>query len=406
MQQNIYAVGGFVRDYILGIKSADIDYVAVGYKPEDFNHLQKVGTDFPVFLTGENDELALARTEQTTGAGYKDFSWETDKVTLEEDLSRRDLTINAMAVHETGVDGFTPSVDVIDPFNGQGDIQKRTLRHVSDAFKDDPVRVLRLARLRAKLPGFWRIAAETKVLVYSMRDQLGALTKERVWKEVYRAMDKNPHIFFETLFELGVLDVIFPEIYELTTLKEGSKWHMEASVFTHTMSMLEVAEESNFSITTKLAALYHDIAKPHCYRTFGNGAGHEDVDLVAPRIKLAMPVSMRKDVILLVANHIKIAKLEEIKLSKQVKLLESYRRGGEKLLEKQIQLLMLDDNCRETIGDERLPQKYFSRILEKFRAIQGYSPKAWLSTLEVQPSKEHLLNKMLNDKIKLIRKIK
>jgi tRNA nucleotidyltransferase (CCA-adding enzyme) len=346
MEKQIYTVGGYVRDMLLGIPSADKDYVAVGFKQEELENIwKKVGKDFPVYLNETGDEVALARIERSTGNGYGDFKTEVKDVTIEEDLYRRDLTINAIAIPTTKMLTF------IDPYGGRDDIKSKTLRHVSEAFKEDPVRVLRLARLRCKLPGYWKVAPETKVLIYNMREQLQSLTKERVWKEVSRALvTENPHIFFETLFELGVLDVLFPEVYELTTLKEGSKWHQEASVFQHTMWMMKKATKNNLIL--QLACLYHDIAKPVTYRLYGNGSSHDNLELVEPRIKLDMPTNTKKQVLLLIKNHLKIARFEDLSDKKRIDLLVSYKKDI-KLFMTQLLLQELDAGCTETTEVEK-----------------------------------------------------
>lgn len=400
--KNIYVVGGYVRDHLLGTIAADKDFVAVGFSPDDFSDLPMVGKDFPVFLTECGDEIALARTERSNGKGYNAFDVKTENVTLEQDLSRRDLTINAMAVSAQGYEGMKP-YDVIDPFNGLADIESKTLRHVSDAFKEDPVRVLRIARLRAKLPGFWRIAAKTKALIYSMRGYLTSLTQERVWKEVDRALECNPRIFFETLFELGVLDVIFPNIYQLTTLKEGSPYHMEPSLFVHTMEMLEEASKTGDK-TLMLAALYHDIAKPHCYRTYGNGAGHDSWKLVAPLIDIVMPKKYEKALRVLIGNHIRIVKFFDMRPGKQVDLLCSYRRDSE-LFKLQLKLLALDDVHRESLENKKLSDAFYGYLVACFRKVQNYSPEKWINEQEKKPSGEAIAQEVKRSLIERVRGI-
>lgn len=385
MNKHIYIVGGWVRDSLLMRPSTDNDYVAVGYTEKELLEkytfkdigcvLKKQGKDFPVFMsTLDGSEIALARIERSTGDGFMDFKVDTSNVTLEEDLSRRDLTINAMAVHETGKEGFIPVTDVIDPFNGQADIKEKTLRHVSDAFKDDPVRVLRLARLRSQLPGYWKVAPETKVLVYKMRDVLGSLQKDRVWKEVYKALKSdNTHVFFETLFELGVLDVVFPNIYNMTTLKEGSKYHMEASVFEHTMSMLKIANTA--SIETKLAILYHDILKPFTYREYGNGSGHDDMDLLPKYYDIHMPIAIKKKVTLMIGTHLDIFKLDKID---SLKVVDIYSRFN-KLEDTFKDLLVLsnaDNNGRITLGPrDNLDHKV---LLNLYKALKEVDITPWI----------------------------
>lgn len=209
-----YLVGGAVRDILLGQDPKDLDYVVTGSSPGEMLNrgFKQVGADFPVFLhpdTGE--EYALARTERKTGAGYNGFdTYFAPDVTIEEDLGRRDLTINAMAMNEDG--------NLIDPYHGKQDLQTKVLRHTTEAFAEDPVRVLRLARFHARFGPEWIIAWDTLDLCRLMVDRgdLNHLTKERVWKELEKALgEPHPELFFQTLAMFGALEVLFPEIGEL-----------------------------------------------------------------------------------------------------------------------------------------------------------------------------------------------
>ncbi|MBM93648.1 MAG: multifunctional CCA tRNA nucleotidyl transferase/2'3'-cyclic phosphodiesterase/2'nucleotidase/phosphatase [Legionellales bacterium] len=202
----VYLVGGAVRDQLLGQSVKDRDWVVVGATPEILRAqgYRDVGQDFPVFLHPETqEEYALARTERKVGQGYRGFECDAAvTVTLEEDLKRRDLTINAMAQDSSG--------GLIDPFGGQNDLENRILRHVSDAFVEDPLRALRIARFAAKLPDF-QIAEDTWALLLKMRDQgeLSTLVPERIWQEIIKALSElNPRRFFEVLDELGVLTAV------------------------------------------------------------------------------------------------------------------------------------------------------------------------------------------------------
>ncbi|WEM34526.1 multifunctional CCA addition/repair protein [Xanthomonas phage X1] len=212
-----YIVGGAVRDHLMGKVPKDIDYVVVGATPEDMLDmgLKQVGADFPVFIDEAGTEFALARTERKTGVGYNGFTTDhSTSVTLEEDLSRRDLTINAMAM-------VKDSQAIIDPFNGVADIEDKILRHVSLAFVEDPVRVLRIARFRARLGEDWTIAPDTMVLLKEMvrRGDLAHLTRERVLLEMEKAFgEPYPDIFFSTLKEIGALDVVFPHLFMIDKL--------------------------------------------------------------------------------------------------------------------------------------------------------------------------------------------
>ncbi|USV40941.1 multifunctional CCA addition/repair protein [Xanthomonas phage BUDD] len=206
-----YIVGGAVRDYVLGKHPKDIDYVVVGATPEDMLDLglKQVGADFPVFIDDEGTEVALARTERKTGVGYNGFTTDHSKtVTLEEDLSRRDLTINAMAMDRV-------TNQIIDPFGGEDDLNAKLLRHVSPAFVEDPVRVLRIARFRARYGGEWTITDDTKALMKAMarRGDLSHLTRERVLLEMEKAFSEPyPELFFTTLQDVDALKIIFPEL--------------------------------------------------------------------------------------------------------------------------------------------------------------------------------------------------
>lgn len=211
----IYMVGGAVRDRLMGLEPKDIDYVVVGATAEDMlaKGFKQVGADFPVFLSDDGTEYALARTERKSGRGYNGFEVNADtSVTLEDDLARRDLTINAMAFqpgNDYNVDGL------FDPFNGQADLKNKVLRHVSPAFADDPVRVLRLARFHARYGAEWTVDPLTVEFcrLMAQNDELSYLTRERVWAEAVKALsEQEPWLFFETLEKFGALVVVFPEL--------------------------------------------------------------------------------------------------------------------------------------------------------------------------------------------------
>ncbi|HID00691.1 MAG TPA: multifunctional CCA addition/repair protein [Piscirickettsiaceae bacterium] len=262
MEPKIYLVGGAVRDRLLELPVKEKDWVVVGATPEWMiqQGYQPVGKDFPVFLHPHTrEEYALARTERKQGRGYHGFVFHagTD-VSLEADLCRRDLTVNAMAQDlDTG--------EIIDPYGGQEDLQQRVLRHVSDAFAEDPLRVLRVARFAAKLaPLGFKVAPETLVLMRRMSTsgELDALTSERVWKEVDKALrTQAPHVFFQLLHEVEALNVLFPEIAALDGVPQSPKWHPEGDVLTHTWLVLMRAAELHDDVAVRFAALVHDVGK-------------------------------------------------------------------------------------------------------------------------------------------------
>ena len=236
----IYQVGGAVRDELLGTEVKDRDWVVVGATPDQMTALgyKVVGRDFPVFihpLTGE--EYALARTERKTGPGYRGFVFDTSKqITLEQDLQRRDITINAIAKDENG--------NLIDPFNGRKDLEQKVIRHVSDAFVEDPLRVLRVARFAAQF-GFI-IVAETWALLreISATNELQTVAPERVWTETEKALrTARPRCYFETLRECGALRVLFPEIDNLFGVPQPERQHPEIDSGVHTLMVLEQATD-------------------------------------------------------------------------------------------------------------------------------------------------------------------
>ena len=257
----VYLVGGAVRDELLGIPVIERDWCVVGVTPEalESRGYRPVGKDFPVFLhpdTGE--EYALARTERKTGAGYHGFTFHADPdVTIEEDLRRRDLTVNAMARDENG--------GLIDPFGGASDVEARLLRHVSEAFIEDPVRVLRVARFAARFSALgFTVADETLDLMKSIVEsgEIDALVAERTWQETAGALSgKDPQVFFEVLRSCGALARVFPEIDALFGVPQPEKWHPEIDCGIHTMMVLEQASLLSDDIDVRFAALVHDLGK-------------------------------------------------------------------------------------------------------------------------------------------------
>ena len=286
----VYLVGGAVRDQLLGLPVKDRDWIVVGAAPATLLSLgyQQVGKDFPVFLNPKTkEEYALARTERKSSAGYTGFICDfSPTITLEQDLIRRDLTINAMAQSEEG--------EIIDPYGGKQDLENRILRHISPAFSEDPLRVLRVARFAARYHSLgFKIASETLSLMAELAQsgELQHLTVERVWLETEKALnEKNPEIYFETLHKTGALRVLFPEIDALYGVPNPVKHHPEVDSFIHTMLVLKQAvnlTENNPILNrsaVRFAAICHDLGKaltpqnilPHHY-------GHEQAGIKPTR---------------------------------------------------------------------------------------------------------------------------
>ena len=264
MTARFYVVGGAVRDALLGLPASDRDWVVVGATPDELvaQGYRSVGKDFPVFIhpqTGE--EVALARTERKVGPGYHGFAFHAaPEVTLEEDLARRDLTINAIAQAEDG--------SLVDPWGGQRDLRSRVLRHVSAAFVEDPVRLLRLARLAARFPDF-SIADETQALLRRMVDdgEIDALVPERVWQELARGlMAQQPSRMFSVLRGCGALARLLPEVDRLWGVPQPPEHHPEIDTGVHLMRVLDLAAMLDAPLSVRWASLVHDLGKgttPH-----------------------------------------------------------------------------------------------------------------------------------------------
>ena len=323
--RQVYRVGGTVRDTLLNLPALDRDWVVVGETPQsllDRGFIQ-VGADFPVFLHPDSGEAyALARQERKTGPGYRGFVTQAaPTITLEEDLARRDLTINAMAMDETG--------RIIDPFGGQHDIQNRLLRHTSPAFAEDPLRVLRVARFLAR---FWdlgfRVADETLALLTTLSGsgELHTIAVERIWQETHKAMETpNPLAYFDLLHQCGALAVLFPELTALIGIPQPVKYHPEGDVWQHTRLVLARATRLSSDPTVRFAALLHDLGKattppdhwPHHY-------GHEErgVALVhALCDRLRIPTAFRTLSVAVAQYHLQCRWLPEMTPQKVVRLL-------------------------------------------------------------------------------------
>ena len=265
----IYIVGGAVRDRLLGRAVSDRDWVVVGATPEQMlaQGFLPVGRDFPVFLHPKTrEEYALARTERKSGRGYRGFVVQTSpEVTLEEDLARRDLTINAIAASAD----WASSRDIFDPYNGQRDLQQRVLRHVTDAFREDPVRILRVARFAARFTDF-SVAPETMALMCEMvaHGEADHLVAERVWQELARGlMEAQPSRMFKVLRDCGALAVVLPEVNRLWGVPQRAQYHPEICTGIHLMMVLDMAARLDAPLAVRFACLTHDLARRPRRRT-------------------------------------------------------------------------------------------------------------------------------------------
>jgi len=287
-----YLVGGAVRDALLGRKAAERDWVVVGSTPEEMleQGFKQVGASFPVFLHPKNgEEYALARTEKKSGHGYHGFNVDFHPVvTLEEDLQRRDLTINAIARDENG--------KLVDPYGGQRDLQQKVLRHVSDAFVEDPLRVLRVARFAARFAGLgFRVHPSTLALMREITEsgELQHLAAERIWREIERAMKtQKPSVFVSVLRECGALEVLLPEVNRLFGVPQPEKYHPEIDTGVHLLMALDMAADlSPGSASVIFAILLHDLGKGITpQQEWPSHRGHEStgvplVDAVCERLR-------------------------------------------------------------------------------------------------------------------------
>jgi tRNA nucleotidyltransferase (CCA-adding enzyme) len=320
----IYAVGGAVRDELMGLQVKDRDWVVVGATPGDMvrHGYRPVGRDFPVFLHPEtNDEYALARTERKTAPGYGGFVFHTDPgVTLEEDLRRRDLTINAMARSSDG--------DIIDPHAGRADLDARVLRHVSPAFAEDPVRILRVARFAARFADF-TVAPETIALMQQMvgSGEVDALVSERVWQELAKGLLENkPSRMLAVLHECGALARILPEVDALYGVPQRADYHPEVDTGIHVEMVLDMAARLDASLPVRFAALTHDLGKgvtPADILPSHKGHEFSSVRLLEPLCaRLRVPSECRELAVLVARYHGDIHRAAELRPETMVKIIE------------------------------------------------------------------------------------
>ncbi len=325
----VYAVGGAVRDALLDVPARENDWVVVGATAEQMTErgFLPVGKDFPVFLHPETkEEYALARTERKSGHGYHGFTVHaTPDVTLAQDLERRDLTINAIARDADG--------GIIDPFNGAADIDARVLRHVSAAFGEDPLRVLRVAKFAARFHhlGF-HVAAETMALMRDMTasGELDHLVPERVWQETRAALvTATPRVYFSVLRECGALAVLFPEIDRLFGVPQPAKWHPEIDTGAHVLLVLDQVTRMTDSLPARFAALVHDLGKgttPKDILPSHHGHEQRGVKLIAALCdRLRVPNDCRQLAELVSNFHTHVHRAQELKPSTMLEVLEATR---------------------------------------------------------------------------------
>ena len=320
----IYCVGGAVRDELLGLPVVDRDYVVVGATPEQMvaRGFRPVGKDFPVFLHLETQaEYALARTERKTAPGYHGFIFHADsQVTLEEDLARRDLTINAIARADDGT--------LVDPFGGRRDLEARVLRHVSPAFAEDPVRILRVARFSARFTEF-DLAPETLALMQAMVDQgeVDHLVAERVWQELAKGlMEAQPSRLFASLRACGALARLLPEVDALFGVPQRADYHPEIDTGVHVMMVIDMAARLELTLPARFAALTHDLGKgvtPAEYLPRHTGHEARSVALLGPLCeRLRVPNDCREQARLVATYHGDMHRADSLRPSTMVKVLE------------------------------------------------------------------------------------
>jgi tRNA nucleotidyltransferase (CCA-adding enzyme) len=373
-----YRVGGCVRDFLLGRPNKDVDWVVVGASEKEMlaRGFSRVGQDFPVFLhPTTKEEHALARTERKSAPGYKGFRVDASpEITLEQDLIRRDLTINAMAQ--------TPDGDIVDPFGGQADLEARVLRHVGEAFVEDPLRVLRAARFASQL-GF-QLAPETRALMTEIASsgELAHLTPERVWMETEKALaSERPAEFFRILESCQALPVVFPELAALVGVEQPPEHHPEGCAWTHVLLVLEQAARLTPDPLVRYAALVHDLGKGLTPpEEWPRHHGHEKsgaklVTLFSRRIKA--PARWERFGALVAEHHMHFHRLLEMRAGKIVNLLQRLDvRHGFDTLERFVLACEADQRGRKGLEDRAIPHTGF--LLAAAVAARGIPPRVHL----------------------------
>lgn len=404
-QADVYCVGGAVRDRLLGLAVHDRDYVVIGATPAQMLAwgFTQVGNDFPVFLHPvSHEEYALARTERKQGQGYKGFVFSTENVTLEEDLKRRDLTINAIAEDKQG--------HVIDPYHGQIDLNRRILRHVSAAFREDPVRLLRVARFAARFePLGFTVAKETIQLMQQMVDdgEAANLVPERVTTELFKALDsKAPQVFFNTLRACGALKVIFPEIDALFGVPQCPEYHPEVDTGVHVMMALADAAKRNASRFSRYAVLCHDLGKATTPKAILPAHhGHEMrgiaiANTMSKRLKL--PKSYREIGAKSAQYHTHIHNIAKLKASTTVELLKAFGVSKDLTLFSQFVDSCIADS-RGRIGFENSDYPQAQWALKMAYAFQQFDAKPFIKN---GMTSEHIKSIIKAEHIRLLNSIR
>lgn len=373
-----YAVGGAVRDELLGLAVKERDWVVVGATPEAMvaQGYRPVGKDFPVFLHPQTrEEHALARTERKSGRGYHGFTFHTGpEVTLEDDLRRRDLTVNAIARSEDGT--------LVDPYGGRRDLEARVLRHVSPAFAEDPVRILRLARFHARFaPLGFRVAEETLALMRGMVEagEADHLVPERVWQETERALMLDaPSVFFRTLRDCGALARVMPELDALFGVPQRADYHPEVDTGVHVLLCVDVAARLDFSLPVRVSALLHDLGKALTPKSeWPSHRQHEarGVPLVERFCeRLRVPAECRELAVIQTREHLIIHLARELRPGTLLELLERvdlFRRPER--FERLLEACLCD--ARGRTGHEQDPYPQVAYLREAARVASGASAR-------------------------------
>ena len=380
----IYMVGGAVRDALLGLPVQDHDWVVVGSTPEELTALGylPVGKDFPVFLHPETrEEYALARTERKTSRGYHGFEvCAASDVTLEQDLARRDLTINSIAVgsrNHWAEAPFDADFEVlIDPYGGQADLRARILRHVTSAFCEDPVRILRVARFAARFADF-NVAPETMRLMQQMvaDGEVDALVAERVWQELARGlMQARPSRMFEVLRECGALQILLPEVAKLWGVAQRADYHPEVDTGVHLMMVLDMAAQLNAPLPVRFACLMHDLGKGETPAdVLPRHIGHEERSARLSKAvcaRLRVPVECREIADVVAREHGNIHRSTGFGAAALVRLLERCDAFRKPQRFSDV-LLACECDARGRLGlqDSAYPQR--QRLLDVLKAAQS-----------------------------------